>query len=152
MGTWMFSIDIAGDPTVNALGPLYCTSGGASNVTQFGTLKGSIPVPAIRWREYGSATGYSGIELRLTADRQFIAAISFTFAPSPTPTSDGRNLGRGKPNQAYGGIGDGETLCSSCPAGHIIKGLFGKTNGFNIFTVGLRCKEVISGVPANTAP
>jgi hypothetical protein len=147
----MFGIDIAGDPTITGLGPLYCTSGGASNVTQFGTLKGNLPVLAIRWREYGSATGYNGIELRLSADGNFISAISFTFAPSPTPLNEDRSLNPGKPNQAYGGIGDGGTLRSSCPAGQIIKGLFGKTNGFNIFAVGLRCKEVISGVPASTA-
>lgn len=140
----MFGIDIAGDPVLNGLGPLYCTSGGSTNVAQFGTL--NVPVPAIRWREYGSSTGYNGIELRLSADRNFIAAIGFTFAPSPSPLGEDRSLNPGKPNQAYGGIGDGETLRSSCPAGHIIKGLFGKTNGFNIFTVGLRCKEVISEV------
>jgi hypothetical protein len=142
----MFGVDIAGDPALNALGPIYCNSSSSNNVTKVGTLHGKLPDGAVQWREYGSITGYSGIAVRkLDMGRSvgfLISAIGFVLGPDPKHTSDDSP---GKPTQTYGGIGDGEPESSICPEGTIIIGLFGTTNSYNIVTVGIRCQSSIVG-------
>lgn len=78
----------------------------------------------------------------LANDTAVVEAISFVYGPGPNP--DNTNLSPGRPTQAYGGIGNGDTLFNSCPPGQIITGLFGKTNSANIITVGLYCRSVVT--------
>jgi hypothetical protein len=98
------------------------------------------------WREYGSGAGYSSISMRsssMPTCTVCIDAIGFVYGPGMD--GDGA-LSAGKRTQAYGGIGDGATKTVACPQGHIITGLFGETNGFNIMTIGVDCRQ--SSAPA----
>jgi hypothetical protein len=148
---WMFGIDIAGDPSINALGPIYChTFGQGPNGTKTGEMAGWLPTPAIQWREHGSSTGYSSISMRNAKTLALIEAISFVYGPGESVLK-GRSLSPGMPGQAYGGIGDGATKTVACPPGHIITELFGETNGSNILTIGVRCRQssgAAAGAPA----
>jgi hypothetical protein len=138
-GTWMFGVDIAGDPAINAIGPIYCTTAGQGrNVSKTGMMAGSLPVPVILWREYGSGTGYSSISMRKSNETDVIAAISFTYGPG---MGGERAFSAGMPSQAYGGIGGAATTSVACPRGQIVTGLYGETNGVNIFTIGATCQQ-----------
>jgi hypothetical protein len=145
-GTWVFGIDIAGDPAITALGPIYCTSGDNKGVTTVGTLQGKLPDPVTKWREYDGSTGYSDIAVRRLdlggSVGSLIDTISFTQGSDPKQTGDGRSVNPGQQAQWYGGKSGGERLRSSCPEGSIITGLFGQSNCCNNLTVGSRCQSV----------
>jgi hypothetical protein len=135
----MFGVDIAGDPAINAIGPIYCTTAGqGGDVSKIGMMAGSLPVPTILWREYGSSTGYSSISMRKSNETATIDAISFTYGPG---MGSGSSLSAGMPSQAYGGIGGDVAKTVACPRGQIVTGLYGETNGVSIFTIGATCQQ-----------